>query len=921
MSNPSNGPAPQQSASGAARRIAVVAIHGVGDHNPFDMANSVVNLLEDLEDVDNGNRRPRYTTFAEAKFRLNVAPVKPPGRVFKPTPDPDLGKKWIDEKGTWGPMDSLYEDESILPHNAGDGGPYSLDHLFMEGQLARYKGEKPEDTYEFLRLEGKRKAAAKPGAGGAEDSGTGIPEKDVHVYDMYWADLSKLSNAFTQIFGELYQLLFHLGSVGVNNVKAAAMFAGRSPKWKAFTACETGAASMLAWPIPFFNLIMAMFIPGFLVAVQLAKLSGPKEFMITAIALLGVVLAGFGYLLTRSAQVHWALFRAPVLVLIAATVVVCRWAALNRSTLNDPGFRETVETSAWALVTLVSLGGVWLMIAAYDKRRLGSKRAFRITLALLIAGVACAWFRDRFPERATQYFAATLSVKCIEIALLLALVSWLLFSLFSLAAYVCGRAAVATVARDQNGNRARAERTHRTAWLVLGLSSTIFLLVTLSGWTGLYFAVTPLLPHPGPSDKPEVPVRCLAGSSRGQDLCYESVLKPGSKSKPVEKWAADALHDTGMAYFPVFLVLVTIALLIGVWGLAPVVWDDISPPRGEKTEELKREAGLLGSWLDNGFGFMIVSGAILYVVTVVGYSVSILLLLLRGPLAEGTWDFGQPVARALGALLTVAGGGLLAFRGRLQSISGGFRTVVRVAMDADNWLREHPRESNPTARICGRYVSLLRHIAQWKGDDGNGYQALIVFAHSQGTVITADLLRFLQVEAKAAGSMRSYDDTLGCLGDPNELPIYLLSMGCPLRQLYALRFPYLYGYARTDAQGSNDPDPAFLGVAQWINGYRSGDYVGRYLWRPEKDANVWAPVGPIVHDSWDPPGNIPANSYSPAKDRVEFCVGPGAHQHYWDHTAKPIAEMLDTLIARVTRGPAQPVQVTPAAPIAPRASK
>jgi hypothetical protein len=32
--------------------------------------------------------------------------------------------------------------------------------------------------------------------------------------------------------------------------------------------------------------------------------------------------------------------------------------------------------------------------------------------------------------------------------------------------------------------------------------------------------------------------------------------------------------------------------------------------------------------------------------------------------------------------------------------------------------------------------------------------------------------------------------------------------------------------------------------------------------------------------------------------RVEFSIGPGAHTHYWDSTAEPIAETLDVLIAR-----------------------
>ena len=70
--------------------------------------------------------------------------------------------------------------------------------------------------------------------------------------------------------------------------------------------------------------------------------------------------------------------------------------------------------------------------------------------------------------------------------------------------------------------------------------------------------------------------------------------------------------------------------------------------------------------------------------------------------------------------------GLLAFGGRLSKLTGGLRTGVRVALDVHNWLREHPEGTNPTARICARYVSLLRHIAQWRDADNNGYDRRVL---------------------------------------------------------------------------------------------------------------------------------------------------------------------------------------------------
>ena len=69
-------------------------------------------------------------------------------------------------------------------------------------------------------------------------------------------------------------------------------------------------------------------------------------------------------------------------------------------------------------------------------------------------------------------------------------------------------------------------------------------------------------------------------------------------------------------------------------------------------------------------------------------------------------------------------------------------------------------------------------------------------------------------------------------------------MGSPLRQLYGLRFPHLYEWARhpftqtlddpaTPIEAATGPDPAELDIALWVNVYRSADYIGRYLWRTD----------------------------------------------------------------------------------------
>jgi hypothetical protein len=226
--------------------------------------------------------------------------------------------------------------------------------------------------------------------------------------------------------------------------------------------------------------------------------------------------------------------------------------------------------------------------------------------------------------------------------------------------------------------------------------------------------------------------------------------------------------------------------------------------------------------------------------------------------------------------------GLVAFGGRLKQLTGGLRPVLDVMLDVDNYLREHPKQNNPRARIVSRYASLLRHVCTWR-DGGRGYDRLVIVSHSQGTVITTDLLRYLAAYP---------DPALAALG--STIRMHVVTMGSPLRQLYGRRFPHLYRWAyHGDAAGPDDPLPASrvplpaaLRIDSWTNLYCSGDYVGRYLWYRDLSDGRWTPLA----------GAPPALEPVPAHLRREWCVGPGAHTHYWDRSSSRVAGVLDQVL-------------------------
>lgn len=224
---------------------------------------------------------------------------------------------------------------------------------------------------------------------------------------------------------------------------------------------------------------------------------------------------------------------------------------------------------------------------------------------------------------------------------------------------------------------------------------------------------------------------------------------------------------------------------------------------------------------------------------------------------------------------------VVASRARGGGFTLGLSAVIDVALDVVNWMREGPLGQPPRARICGRFYSLLKHLGR-QGADAHKrpYDAVIIVAHSQGTIIAAETLHYLH--------------HIGGLPLHPHSTLRLFTMGSPLRQLYARRFPHLYGWVVPTAPGpSTMPEPAALGLTTWWNAYRSGDYVGRGIW--------WSDF-----EQRDPHGSErqPENDqhFTPAYPSFDtagcdFCIGPGAHTHYWDETTSMISDALDALIA------------------------
>src|SRR5262245_6165452 len=234
------------------KRIAVLAVHGVGDHPPSDSARSVCNLLAGVNATAASSR---YSVFRESLIRLQVGKTIVHDHASRLKPR---------EKFIWGPMQAIAEADRPLSGSDGE----TVDHLFMENQLLHFEGEKEAHTYQSLRLDGELLSGDR---------------RKVHVYEMYWADLSRLGTGFTSIFTELYQLLFHLTSIGINNLSAAVVPLRADPsqkgallRWNVLRWLYIGASATFAWPIAILNLFLAAFIPA-IIGISLLHTYVPRK--------------------------------------------------------------------------------------------------------------------------------------------------------------------------------------------------------------------------------------------------------------------------------------------------------------------------------------------------------------------------------------------------------------------------------------------------------------------------------------------------------------------------------------------------------------------------------------------------------------------------------------------------------------------
>ncbi|MEP6503578.1 MAG: hypothetical protein ABJD97_09620 [Betaproteobacteria bacterium] len=933
-------------------RVAVIAVHGVADQLPGQTARTLVELM-----VSSAPEGTCYTSCATEDLTLRVPPLQPQPTLQHRA----LRRTGATPKGEDRPLmkalaqsarSDFQRDSWSAPHTMKEAltvAPAAVDPLAPAHphRAARPAAAAPPDddrgiavtnylltkhidngarpgTYDTTRLSLLRHDVG-PDALTCSDDDTAT---QVDVFEMYWADLSRLSGTMPRIVSELFTMVFRLSKLGRETVdemwgQLARARDPQAPGARLHARAWTVLGSLqIALDWLFVNGLALLFTQLALLAIVLACLgfaSGVDEsWLHRGVA---IVLGAFAVLRFLYRRGDGRLLQAliPIAVLglavtaLTTTPSLLQWLTAFTLLAAVTGLNEFMLRIADDRFPLVHVVGRW-MWAASAVLMLGS--AFHET-----AQLGTAHWRDVWVH--STLFTTE--------AVLLAIKWWWIVA----GGLLLVGLGAGLLAQREGGYASRASVA--TGRLGIAVSLGMFLVVTMSIWAmlngvldasadrvGYRPCIFALRAEAPVLDSPSAPVyapnACLFSSASARDAAALPV--PSARTVLEDRYVRSTSTFSLLAALLVgllmyLLVMFTPSVLAELKLIADCrrnahqeAVDRRHPTHARRTLRGRTEhARALGRWLTAGYRRldMVVLG-----VTLVGVTLSLgiaalfaatifhfdWLLERVGFIEEAVSAQSQTLFAPLPTLAFSAAGvgaALSLLGGQLSRHIPSLRGPLDVALDVDNHFREFPRTDIPRAHIFSRYAALLDHVAS------KGYDRIVIVAHSQGTVISSELLRFLSSRQHRAPTA---DDT-PMIGARVLPPISLLTLGCPLRQLYGARFPGLYSWVLAKNDRVFGPRATDIGVQRWMNAFCSGDYVGRWLWSSAtKHATLDHPM--INHVGHDPFGRIDAytgfNPHPPAEAHlheareVEVCLGLGAHTHYFERDQTTVAWMVDYLI-------------------------
>ena len=923
------------------RRVAVIVVHGVADQQPGATARSVAELL-----VAAAPKGKAYSAVATNSFTLEVDPLAPQGAKrldAVPVPEATTIAKAFRQSF----RSDFQQPQWKRPEpSSAQGNPDAVSAAPPEHHHhARGNADRGIATTNYLltkyRDNGAPREAYRSDCVTLARTADDVTEH-TDVYEMYWADLSRLSGAIPRIVTELFTMVFRLSKLGRGTVDEARRNV-RSRSKRRSTSWDVVTGSQIALDWAFVNLLALLFAQLGMVALAIAPFALLADQPGTVRTAGGVGLSVFGLL-------WWGYRRRDVTSkwLLPATVVVGALCSL----LYAPSAFWIVGFAWFTVLTWAYAALLRISDDRFPFTRFMGLLLWGIVLALMTARALwqthCAGYDCQLTTltQPTPALWAQVGLFVVEVTLRAIEWWWVLAVPILLVWLVSGIAA----ARHKGYEASASVATGRLGFFV---SLTAFVVLTMAIWALANTALQVMAakvhydaPYTFPADEIKNKKSNAAREAENCDCRAKpaadaaSAAAPALPTKASEPSSAQlfltARYEDTTSYFA---VLATLLLSFGLFVIAvflPSVLAELKllamrvragasrstaraapkvPARtSAEAAEIDASALRLGRWLTAGYRNL--DRAVLIIVIV-----SVALALVVG---LNLWPYGPTVLRdyipatargciawlseaALRPLVLGAAGfiaAVSALGGVLSRTIPSLRAPLDIALDVDNHFREFPRHSIPRARIFSRYRALLKHLTD------EGYDRFVIVAHSQGTVISAELLRFLS-DAGPASEEASRSTRRERLRKLVGADVRILTVGCPLRQLYAARFPSLYGWVLAYRPTGNGPSAEDIGAEVWANAFTSGDYVGRWLWtsppsakdtlaHPMVDTVAKRPQGRL--DVYSPFDEMPPTDGSlDAAREFELCLGLGAHTHYFEPDQAKVAWLIDHLISSDTR--------------------
>lgn len=918
------------------KRIAVIAVHGVADQKPNESHRAIASML--VEHRGEGeNDGDRYHPFVSHELHLPQFPVIPPERTFTGGTRSHGVLQLRSKRDYIDNTKKALAGETVAASPEPEG---ELGYQFMCMQLREHCADGRSSTYVTTKLSSVRRSGRGPatqtevipvdvatGKAGAPElmDHPVAEEREVDVYEVYWADLSRPAQGALGFVSTAYQLLLHVATLGRQAVDDTEVEYTTWP-WRTIRWLQRMAVILLTLPIPLLNLVLLIVGFGVIPAGAIARhTGGPLVALCAVCAAVGMAAA---YVLARhrvpGGPLGWS-----VLPFVGGALGALLGWGLWRIGIG-PG--AAISAAWW----LMGAGIAFWIAAKYQRLRAGA-----VVNTMAIYAVAAAtfmyWMHQRRDDADVILQLETSTLWTMQLIFAALRVCWIALVLFSILLMLFWFVARWDARRDRRPDAAarwsRCRAALRTGRLAIGLSCAAFLVFTLLAWAGIFsFTVSrfevfssaeaqtragypafveAFLPKPESIRRMdrELARRELAETARGltdDNKDERAEAKDDTRMLSVPEYFQGLIAASITPAAPIAAVPAMAALLLLLWMALP----SVRAESGLTTECTNPESRRMGRWLSRGLDSTRWVTHLIYATLLIPLAFWALAALARKYGWSGVtaldWELHLRTYGAAGAAGTALATSAVFILGLLAKFGG---SALDVILDVDNYLRTTPADSTPRARICQRYVSVLRHIARPE----QKYDGVVIVAHSLGALISGDLLRFLQRERVHGGDRALERLGFGPADRPGEIPITLFTMGNPVRQLLCRFFPHRYQWVRADpdngtrplrprdsqhpdAEGKTPtPDPHQLGVHRWENAYRSGDYVGRALWLTEwydrtrgeaGDGTYGTPLARAVMEH----GGVQVS---------EFCIGAGAHTHYWDMTAPDVADRIDAMIATV----------------------